>query len=601
MACGCTRADGGIYEKHAQKIVAKEWVIIMKQCRILGALLAVLLLVLPLAGITGAAAGSDVSLKLQVQKYSGGQYVPVTELEPGSVFRVALVADSPIANIGGIRIKMGFNTDAVQLRAESTECLIQDPDGEFQHNVNGTSIIAIWDTTSENITAPAGEVMLFYFVAKSVGKQIEAAFTLEVPELFTADHQAISVTASGSTAIIKPVTIPAADLELYRKLETIVYPDSAEDIANAEAAFAKYTAAQVNAFRSGYPQEFNWYANARNEYNRLAGLAGIEAIEKEVQKFLNDNAAALAKTPDQLTLADQAAIEKLAKEYEALSSQAKVRITKQQKERIEQLKERMEQLLEEAQAIEDAKAEAEDYKKNYALLWTVKPEHIEENFDTLPTLISEAISIHDDLLSEYAQALLKPERAHLETLQKEVDRLVAHNEEEKKILEAIKAFQERWLSLLGLNMDTVAITDSRALELMIADIDAQPKNVQERLASRRQNAVNLLETIRIMIEESGGEQPGITLPEIPDPVPDTPGTDPGTQTPDPTPDPLPTVPNDEDPDVTEAAVKFISRKIPAIIPILGGILGVSILLLIFPVCVLIRSARRDEADMADGE
>ena len=326
-------------------------------------------------------------------------------------------------------------------------------------------------------------------------------------------------------------------------------------------------------------------------------MAGIQAIEKEVQKFLSDNAAALAMSPNQLTLANQAAIEKLAKEYESMSSQAKVRITTQQKELIQALKERMEQLLEEAQAIEDAKAEAEDYKKNYALLWTVQPEHIEENFDTLPTLISEAISIHDDLLSEYAQALLKPERAHLETLQKEVDRLIANNAEEQEILAAVKAFQERWLSLLGLNMDTVAITDSRALELMIADIDAQPKNVQARLASRRQNAVNLLETIRIMIEESGGEQPGISLPEIPDPVPEIPVTDPGTQTP----DPIPTVPNNEEPDVTEAAVKFISRKIPAIIPILGGILGVSILLLIFPVCVLIRSARRDEAESADGE
>lgn len=570
----------------------------MKLNRLLGVFLALLLLVLPLAGMTGLAADTGVSLKLQVQKYANGQYTPITEVEPGSVFRVALVADQSIADIGGIQIKMGINTNAVEFRAESTECLIPASKGELMHNLSGSNVIAIWDTAdTESITAPAGAIMAFYFVAKESGVQTEAAFTLEVKSLFTAAQKPIANTAAGSKVTIKPVTIPTADLALYRKLQTITYPGSAEDIANAEKAYAKYSAAQINAFRSGYPKEFGWYANARNEYNRLAGLAGIEAIEKEVQKFLTDNAAALAMTPEKLTIANRAAIENLAKGYDALSSQAKARITAQQKDLIQKLKDRMEQLVEEAQAMEDAKAEAAEYRKNYALLWTVKPEHIEENFDTLPTLISEAISIHDDLLSEYAQALLKSERTHLATLQKEVDRLVANNAEEKAILDAVKAFQERWLAILGLNMDTVAITDGRALEMMIADIDAQPKNVQARLAARRQNAIRLLETIKIMIEESGGEQPNLPFPDIPDPLPDP---DPGTPTPDPTPNPTPGAP-DTEPDVTEAVVQFVSRKIPAIIPILGGILGVSILLLIFPICILIRTARRTDPESTDAE
>lgn len=105
---------------------------------------------------------------------------------------------------------------------------------------------------------------------------------------------------------------------------------------------------------------------------------------------------------------------------------------------------------------------------------------IEADFDTLPTLILEAVTIHDELLSREAQALLGKERGHLQELYDEVERLTASNAEEKAVLEAVQAFQQRWVTILGLTVNTVKVTDQTALEMMIADIDGQTDAVQQR-------------------------------------------------------------------------------------------------------------------------
>lgn len=555
----------------------------MKLRRLLGAVLAVPALLL--TAIPFAAQAEGVSLTLQVEKYSDGTYTPITETEPGSVFRVALVSNAALPDIGGIRVKLGFNPDAVELRAGSSECMITDINGEFQYNALSSSINALWDTTSTGVTASAGTVMAFYFVSKEVGTAIEAAFTLEVPELFSSSHTVVERETAGTRLTVKPVTIPEADLALYRKLETIVYPDSGEDIRRAEEAFAQYSAAQINALRSGYPTEYSYYANARNEYNRLAALAGEEAVRREAEKFLADHAAVLRMDPETVTLTDKTAVDAAAGDLDKLSPQAKALITSAQQELIKVLKERVAALAEAADAQEAARREAEEFRSNYALLWMVEPGDIEADFDTLPTLILEAVTIHDELLSREAQALLGKERGHLQELYDEVERLTASNAKEKAVLEAVQAFQQRWVTILGLTVNTVKVTDQTALEMMIADIDGQTDAVQQRLASRRRSAVNLLEVIESLLKESGTKPTEPTGPT----TPPTTGTTTPSTTPSETDPPVPVVTQPDTPSGTPPAV----REMPLIIPILAGILGGTVLLLIAPTCILVQMTRRE--------
>ena len=428
------------------------------------------------------------------------------------------------------------------------------------------TVNAIWDTTSKTTTMPTGNILSFYFVAKTLPASATAGFTLTVNELFNSARANVSWNSTDTIATSVTVNVAAIsdqDLGTFRKLQTIRYPDSLSDIAAAESLFASYSTIKATVFRTAYPTEYGWFSNARNEYNRLAANATLAALDAEVNKYLTDYASVLALTGDTVSSSDKPKLNDAIKAFDILSSNAKSRVGGSA--RLNGL---------------EALVEKIEFIDQYSLLWTLTANDVAEGIEDVPTYLSGAFMIYDTL-SDGAKAILTAQKEKMDQLQAEVERVLANNETEKKILEQVAAFQKRWLPILTLSEDDVTISDQRAIELMLTDAKALPDNVRQRLASYIANGELLLDVIKSIETQFPGdtsEPDGSSQAENEEPQ-----SQPGV------------VNNNTNTDGgNKVSATVIVKQIPLIIQILAIIFGAVLLLAIYPAIILFRMMSRGE-------
>ena len=526
----------------------------MKMRRLIALLLSIVLSVSALSAVAFAAGDPELSLVAEKYNSATGQYESVTVVKPGDEVRITLVTNSAIEDFAGIRATVGFDTTAFTLRANSVASRISDSNGTLNstQNADASAVTVLWDTTTKNLNVP-GAIFSMVFVAKSQTADTTANFTLSVAELCDSYGDELPHTTKANLSVTVAITGLSMNLLApYAALETITYPDSWEDILAADAAFNQLTAAQVKSLVNLHTAYWNWYSTAKTRYWALEEQSGTAAVDDAINAFMEKHKTILAKTVDTVTLADETALTAASSEYEALSSLVKSRFDRAVPTLLSNLQKRMKELKKAQSDAEKAPEEYRAFQNNYNIILTMDDALFKATFDSVGGQVEEALLAYD-MMSDSAKALAAKEHKRLNELYALLQELIAQSEEEQKILQEVADFNNRWKYVIGLTARTVTLGDKSAVEMMLAEIEAQRPEVAQRLELRKSLGEKLLEAIKKL--DSGSQEPGKVVE---------------------------TIVEVEVEKTVEVPGKQIISGMPDIIPILLAVLLLSILLLIFP-------------------
>ncbi|MBP3626488.1 MAG: hypothetical protein J6J39_00400 [Clostridia bacterium] len=456
------------------------------------------------------ALAEDVSFYLQIQKYDLAEkkYVDCTAVYPDDSIRVTISSDV-INNIGGMRAILNFDNSLLEVKGDSSECVIADDTAilTFAENQEKATASVIWFTNSNNISVE-GKLFCFYFKAKTFTSNSTLNFKLNIVELYDSGNVDISNGNSFEKSIpALAKVISDADLQIFRKLLVIEYnQETLKNISAADMLFKSYSGTQVLVFKAQNPDLYNAYINAQNKYNELALQASQQEAQKEKEKFISRNQQIINKNLDNVTVADSDAITSLESEYNSLSPRAKLLIDQKTKDKIGALSKKLTEI---KQNEENAGA-AQTFKNDYAALWSMDYETLKAE-ETFRTMVSEAVMVYDMMLTDGVKALLSAEKDKLDKLSAWCNEIVADNEEEKKLSEEVSNFQKKWIYVLTLNSSNVEISDKSAIELMLEDLSSQSSEIQERLSAKKTAAEQLLTILETLEQETDiGENDAIT-------------------------------------------------------------------------------------------
>ena len=215
-----------------------------------------------------------------------------------------------------------------------------------------------------------------------------------------------------------------------------------------------------------------------------AKIAEQEAQDAEVAKFKSDNADALAKTPDTVTVADKAAVEKALNDYNALSPASQAKLTAE-KANLDALKAKIAE--QEAQDAEVAK-----FKSDNADALAKTPETV-----TVADKAAVEKALNDyNALSPASQAKLTAEKANLDALKAKIAEQEAQDSEVAK-------FKSDNADALAKTPETVTVADKAAVEKALEDYAKLSPASQAKLTAEKANLDAL--KAKIAEQEADGE------------------------------------------------------------------------------------------------
>ena len=228
------------------------------------------------------------------------------------------------------------------------------------------------------------------------------------------------------------------------------------------------------------------------------------------QEFKQNNAEILAKTPETVTVADKAAVEKALNDYNALSPEAQAKLT-DEKANLDKLQAKIAE--QEAQDAEVAKFKSENAD---ALAKTPETVTVDDK-----AAVEKALNDYNALSPE-AQAKLTDEKANLDKLQAKIAEQEAQDAEVAK-------FKSENAEVLAKTPETVTVADKAAVEKALEDYAklspaSQAKLTSEKtkleamkvkLKSLRKNHVNVLTNTNQNFEKGNKTLPkaGLTDPQ----------------------------------------------------------------------------------------
>ena len=199
-----------------------------------------------------------------------------------------------------------------------------------------------------------------------------------------------------------------------------------------------------------------------------AKIAEQEAQDAEVAKFKSENADALAKTPETVTVADKAAVEKALEDYAKLSPASQAKLT-DEKANLDKLQAKIAE--QEAQDAEVAK-----FKSENADVLAKTPETV---------TVSDKAAVEKALadyakLSPASQAKLTAEKENLDALKGKIAEQEAQDKEVAK-------FKSDNAEVLAKTPDTVTIADKDAVAKALADYAKLSPAAQAKLTAEKVN------------------------------------------------------------------------------------------------------------------
>ena len=457
----------------------------------IGSLFLVLVLAFSILNIPVDAA-NKAQISYSTQRSKGTQYETTSTFTVGEKIYVPITFQGiPDVKVGGFACKIEYNSDALTF-SSNTWTTVNDKDAVFYtHDKNGT-VTLLWDTVS-NGTVFDGTIFYVVFESKEdISEDTDLKFSIQVDDFYelSAAYPNIlfEVESKTLTAQIVVEGIPQTVLEAMQQLKTIsASQESLDCIVDAEMQWGSLTANQQKSFVKQYAQEYEWFSTARNRYNKAVEQAGVDAINQQVKDFKTTYAEVLALSTETVTLQNAEAVAATTKAYEILPTSVTTRLPQEIPKLLKDLGKRIEDL-------EEAKAEAEIFIKDYGACGDITEAMLTESFTTFEAQITEAMLMYD-MLPEDAKPLVADLYGKLSALQKKCEEIIATNEELKAISDEVNAYQRKWLKVFTLNAGNVSLEDKTAIEMAISDYASLSKPAQEALSSKITMLKSLLERI----------------------------------------------------------------------------------------------------------
>ena len=543
--------------------------------RIISLVLTVFLVSAVLFGTVSVTAASDAVLSVGAIKGS----TEISSVSPGEKLTVSVSVQNSKA-ISSLQFKISYDPALFTFAENSVDCLISDVDGVAQSagNTQTGTVTVIWDTTASN-TVLNGKIFNLLFTAETVGSNANGTFKITSAAFYDSSNQKISsdISTASVNVAVNAITFTEEELEAYRKLETITYPDSKADIDAAKAIFTGYSNEKIKAFFNSYPDLYEYYRTASTRYYIAQENAGYAEIDKAIAAFQEKYARILAIPDGKVTLSDKTEVTAANDELGAMSDAVLARMDNSVKEKIKSLVSEIRQLEKDASKYSKAVQEYEEFKENFKTVLEADENDIAGNYEEFGALVVEAIASFD-LMSDIAQELGQSERAYLSELMGYVNKYTAEDEAEQALLEQQQEFLKKHATVLAITQRNVTVYDKTAIEIAIADIDAQPEVLREKLAMRRsllQKLLDKIATMEVPSSDSNGTATIITKPTNTTSSTTTTGGNSGTTA-------NSAVKTETNGDSTNTVTKTVISEVPQIILILCIILAVSVLMLVFP-------------------
>ena len=562
--------------------------------RIISLVLTVFLVSAVLFGTVSVTAASDAVLSVGAIKGS----TEISSVSPGEKLTVSVSVQNSKA-ISSLQFKISYDPALFTFAENSVDCLISDVDGVAQSagNTQTGTVTVIWDTTASN-TVLNGKIFNLLFTAETVGSNANGTFKITSAAFYDSSNQKITsdISTASVNVAVNAITFTEEELEAYRKLETITYPDSKADIDAAKAIFTGYSNEKIKAFFNSYPDLYEYYRTASTRYYIAQENAGYAEIDKAIAAFQEKYARILAIPDGKVTLSDKTEVTAANDELGAMSDAVLARMDNSVKEKIKSLVSEIRQLEKDASQYSKAVQEYEEFKENFKTVLEADENDIAGNYEEFGALVVEAIASFD-LMSDIAQELGQSERAYLSELMGYVNKYTAEDEAEQALLEKQQEFLKKHATVLAITQRNVTVYDKTAIEIAIADIDAQPEALREKLAMRRsllQKLLDKIATMEVPSSDSNGTATIITKPTNTTSSTTTTGGNSGTTA-------NSAVKTETNGDSTNTVTKTVISEVPQIILILCIILAVSVLMLVFPAILAWQYLKQKKYMQIEGE
>lgn len=426
-----------------------------------------------------AAAASSAKFKLSSNK---------TEVFKDNSFTVTLSAENSFS-AAGIYAEISFDKTAFELQKYT---VVNDNISDCSVGYRNSKVLFVWD--SDKNASFSGNLLKLQFKTVSDSSEGKKKFSFDVIEMCDEKFKSVSNAVTPAEVSIKKLA--ASDnvlktIDLINNIGTVDASDAClKRITLALNAFSKLTSSEKGLV-SNYPT----LAEAQKKYNELKEKEEAEknqqALQNEINKFLSDNADALALTESNAKISDLTKVTDALNEYATKSAYVREKL-KNEYEHLKKLRDKINALIEDENAKNAAIEIAAGFRETFKDLIELPVSNVVYEPELL-TEIESAINTYDEVFDDYTKALLTKEYQHIKALYERYKELEIKNAPEpESVVREYTAFREKYLKLIMMSEDSVTQNEYSLIQQAMSDYDSMSDMAKGKTASVYRHLMNLL-------------------------------------------------------------------------------------------------------------
>lgn len=427
-----------------------------------------------------AAAASSAKFKLSSNK---------TEVLKDNSFTVTLSAENSFS-AAGIYAEIAFDKDAFELKKYT---VVNDIISECSVGYRNSKVLFVWDS-DKNASFSSGNLLKLQFKTISDSSEGKKKFSFDVIEMCDEKFKSVPNAVTSAEVSVKKLT--ASDnvlktIDLINNIGTVDASDAClKRITLALNAFSKLSSSEKGLV-SNYPT----LAEAQKKYNELKEKEEAEknqqALQNEINKFLSDNAEALALTENNAKISDLTRVTDALNEYATKSAYVREKL-KNKYEHLKKLRDKINALIEDENAKNAAAEIAAGFKETFKDLIELPVSNVVYEPELL-TEIESAVNTYDEVFDDYTKALLTKEYQHIKALYERYKELEIKNAPEpESVVREYTAFREKYLKLIMMGEDSVTQNEYSLIQQAMSDFDSMSDMAKGKMASVYRHFMNLL-------------------------------------------------------------------------------------------------------------
>lgn len=426
-----------------------------------------------------AAAASSAKFKLSSNK---------TEVFKDYSFTVTLSAENSFS-AAGIYAEISFDKTAFELQKYT---VVNDNISDCSVGYRNSKVLFVWD--SDKNASFSGNLLKLQFKTVSDSSEGKKKFSFDVIEMCDEKFKSVPNAVTPAEVSVKKLT--ASDnvlktIDLINNIGTVDASDAClKRITLALNAFSKLTSSEKGLV-SNYPT----LAEAQKKYNELKEKEETEknqqALQNEINKFLSDNADALALTESNAKISDLTKVTDALNEYATKSAYVREKL-KNKYEHLKKLRDKINALIEDENAKNAAIEIAAGFRETFKDLIELPVSNVVYEPEVL-TEIESAINTYDEVFDDYTKALLTKEYQHIKALYERYKELEIKNAPEpESVVREYTAFREKYLKLIMMSEDSVTQNEYSLIQQAMSDYDSMSDMAKGKMASVYRHLMNLL-------------------------------------------------------------------------------------------------------------